>query len=96
MPGQSGDEADDSPHEAKALEAAAQPRWFPTRDLGSLTARMDISRDGEMAPYGDELAGSSEAKSGPEQTAGAGLRAVGTGGHTAGRRDEYWRLIPDF
>ena len=53
--GESGNAADDSDYQAKALEAAAQGRLVPDAELGTLTARMHTSRGGQMAPYGDNL-----------------------------------------
>jgi hypothetical protein len=66
--GQPGDEVDDAAYEAKALEAAAHGRLVSDAELRSLSARIHIGRGGQMAPYGDEVASSSETKPGLEQS----------------------------
>ena len=66
--GQPGDEVDDAAYEAKALEAAAHGRLVSDAELRSLSARIHIGRGGQMAPYGDDVASSSETKSGLEQS----------------------------
>jgi hypothetical protein len=66
--GEQGDEANDSLYEAKALEAAAHGRLVADREVERLTARLHVSRSGQMSPYGDDLERSSETKSGLEQS----------------------------
>ncbi len=65
--GQSGDEANDSAYEAKALRAAAHGQLVPDAELGSLSARIHVSRSGQMAPYGDSVASNSETQADLEQ-----------------------------
>ncbi|SAL84214.1 hypothetical protein AWB67_06621 [Caballeronia terrestris] len=65
--GESGNTAEDSDYQAKALEAAAEGRLVPDAEPGTLTARMHTSRRGQMAPYGDEVQKNSETKLGLEQ-----------------------------
>ena len=65
--GQSGNESNDSAYETKALEAAAHGRLVPDAQLASLSSRIHVSRGGQMAPYGDSVASSSETQSALEQ-----------------------------
>jgi hypothetical protein len=66
--GDRGDEANDSLYEAKALEAAAHGRLVADNEIERLTARLHVSRSGQMSPYGDDLERSSETKDGLEQS----------------------------
>lgn len=65
--GKSGDESKDSAYETKALEAAAHGRLVPDAQLASLSARIHVSRGGQMAPYGDSVTSSSETHTALEQ-----------------------------
>jgi hypothetical protein len=56
--------ADDAPYGAKVLDAAAYGRLVPDAELGSLTARVHVSRGGQLAPFGDNTGGMSERKVG--------------------------------
>jgi len=49
-----GSETSDAQYEKKALEAAAYEKLVPDAELGSLTARMHVSRSGPLEPYGDD------------------------------------------
>jgi len=49
-----GSETSDAQFEKKALEAAAYEKLVPDAELGSLTARMHVSRSGPLEPYGDD------------------------------------------
>jgi hypothetical protein len=60
--------ANETAYKAKAPKAAARGRLVSDSALGILTARMHVSRVGQMAPYGDSLAVSSETKESLEQT----------------------------
>lgn len=66
--GELGDTTDDAQYIAKALEAAAHGRLVPDADLATLTARMHVSRRGQISPYGDDLERNSETKTGLEQS----------------------------
>jgi hypothetical protein len=57
----------DAAYETKALEAAANARLIPDVDLHGLTARIHVSRGGQMEPYGDKLNSNSETKVALEQ-----------------------------
>ena len=89
---QSGDLVDDAAYEAKALEAAAHGRLVPDAELGSLSARKHVSRGGQMAPYGDDVAGRSETKAALEQTVRERAYFLWEqDGCPAGRANEYWQ-----
>lgn len=66
--GELGDAADDSLYEAKALQAATHGRLVADDEIERLTARLHVSRSGQMSPYGDDLERSSETKDGSEQS----------------------------
>ena len=51
----------------KALEAAGNAKLVPNEDLGSLNAKMHISRGGQLTPYGDPHGVLAETKSGLDQ-----------------------------
>lgn len=65
--GELGDVTDDRMYEWKALDAAAHGRLVPDDELAGLTARLHVSRGGQMSPYGDDVERSSETKVGLEQ-----------------------------
>ena len=65
--GELGDVPDDAAYEQKALEAAAHGRLVPDAELRSLTARIHVSRGGQLSSYGDEVQRDSETKVGLEQ-----------------------------
>jgi len=89
--GQPGDEVDDAAYEAKALEAAAHGRLVSDAELGSLSARIHIGRGGQMAPYGDDVASSSETKPGLEQNVRERAYFLWEqDGRPVGRAEEYW------
>jgi hypothetical protein len=88
--------ADEAAYEAKALEAAAHGRLVPDSELGTLTARIHVSRGGQMAPYGDNLAGNSETKASLEQTVRERAYLLWKeDGMPEGRADEYWHRAHD-
>lgn len=87
---------DDVKYIAKALEAASHGQLVPDAHLGSLTARMHISRSGQMAPYGDNLAGNSETKAGLEQAVRERAHLLWEqDGRPEGRAEEYWHRALD-
>ena len=65
--GELGDAPDDAAYEAKALEAAANGRLVPDDELAHLTARIHVTRGGQMSSYGDDVQSNSETKLGLEQ-----------------------------
>jgi Protein of unknown function (DUF2934) len=88
--------ADETAYKAKALEAAAHGRLVSDSELGTLTARMHVSRGGQMAPYGDNLAGDSETKASLEQTVRERAYLLWEeDGMPEGRADEYWHRALD-
>ena len=88
--------ADDSEYLAKALEAAAHGRLVPDAELGTLTARMHTARGGQMAPYGDDVQGNSETKSGLEQAVRERAYLLWEKeGRPEGRAEEYWHRALD-
>ena len=94
--GDSGDGANDTAYEAKALEAAAHGRLVSDAELGSLSARMHINRGGQMAPYGDDLGGSSETKAGLEQSVRERAYLLWEQDECPeGRAEEYWHRALD-
>jgi len=75
----------------KAVEAAAQGQLVPDAELGSLTARMHVSRGGQMAAYGDDRDRRSETKVGLEQEIRERAYLLWEkDGCPAGYADEYW------
>ena len=93
---ESDNEADDAKYKAKALEAASHGRLVPDADLGSLTARMHVSRGGRMAPSGDNLPGDSQTKVGLEQVVRERAYFLWEQeGRPGGRAEEYWHRALD-
>ena len=87
----SGGSASDDDYKAKALEAAAHGRLVPDAELGSLTARMHVSRGGPLQPYGDQVSSTSETKLGLEQAVRERAYFLWEQeGRPEGRADEYW------
>jgi hypothetical protein len=85
------DSATDAEFEAKALEAAAHGQLVPDDELDALTARMHISRGGQMQPYGDDVDCDSETKAGLEQEVRERAYFLWVqDGSPEGRSDEYW------
>ena len=94
--GETGSEVEDVAYEKKALEAAAHGRLVSDAELESLTARMHVSRGGQMAPYGDDLVNSSETKLGLEQSVRERAYFLWErDGCPEGRPEEYWHRALD-
>jgi hypothetical protein len=75
----------------KALEAAAQGRLVPDNELRSLTARIHVSRGGQMSSYGDDVQGDSETKVGLAHVVRERAYALWEqDGCPEGRVEEYW------
>lgn len=82
---------DDAAYLAKALEAAAHGRLVPDSELGTLTARMHVSRGGQMEPFGDTISSTSETKLGLEQAIRESAHHLWENdGRPEGRSEEYW------
>jgi hypothetical protein len=93
---ESGGSASDAEYKAKALAAAAHGQLVPDAELGSLTARMHLSRGGPMQPYGDEISTTSETKLGLEQAVRECAYFLWEQeGRSEGRADEYWHRALD-
>jgi len=93
---EAGGAAGDAEYEAKALEAAAHGRLVPDAELGSLTARMHVSRGGPLQPYGDGIGTTSETKLGLEQAVRERAYSLWEQeGRPEGRADEYWHRALD-
>lgn len=94
--GELGDATDDSLYEAKALEAAANGRLVPDSEIERLTARLHVSRSGQMSSYGDDLERSSETKNGLEQSVRERAYALWEqDGRPEGRTEVYWHRALD-
>ena len=94
--GELGDAPDDAAYEMKALEAAASGRMVPDNELAKLTARIHVSRGGQMSSYGDDVQGDSETKLGLEQAIRARAYALWEqDGRPEGRVNEYWHRAFD-
>lgn len=93
---ESDNDADDTKYKAKALEAASHGQLVPDADLGSLTARMHVSRGGRMAPSDDNLARDSQTKVGLEQVVRERAYLLWEQeGCPEGRAEEYWHRALD-
>lgn len=89
--GEEGDFPDEAAYKAKALEAAAHARLVPDSELVGLTARLHVSRGGQMAPYGDNIDMNAETKITLEQAVRE--QAYLLWEHDScqeGRTEEYW------
>ena len=78
----------------KALEAAAHAKLVPNEELETLTAKMHVSRGGQLTPYGDRhgRAGGNQGGSGPVR-ARAAYFLWEKAGRPEGRADEFWRQV---
>ena len=93
---EAGGATGDAEYEAKALEAAAHGRLVPDAELGSLTARMHVSRGGPLQPYGDGIGTTSETKLGLEQAVRERAYLLWEQeGRPEGRADECWHRALD-
>lgn len=94
--GELGDATDDSLYEAKALEAAASGRLVPDNEVERLTARLRVSRSGQMSSYGDDLDQSSETKGGLEQEVRERAYSLWEqDGRPNGANETYWHQALD-
>ncbi|OZI62147.1 DUF2934 domain-containing protein [Bordetella genomosp. 11] len=91
-----GEAGDDAAYVAKALEAAANGRLVPDAELVGLSARIHVSRGGQLAPVGDETAPDSETKQGLEQSVRDRAYFLWErAGRPEGRADEFWHRALD-
>jgi hypothetical protein len=94
--GELGKTAEDADYEAKALAAAAHEQLVPDAELGTLMARIHVCRRGQMAPFGDHLAGDSETKVGLERIVRERAHSLWEqDGRPERRSDEYWHRALD-
>jgi hypothetical protein len=77
----------------KALSAAAHAQLVPTEELEMLSARMHVSRRGQLTPYGDSLDITTETKAGLEQIVRERAYLLWEqAGCPEDRQDEFWHL----
>src|ERR1700729_1786875 len=75
----------------KALEAAANAKLVPNKDLETLSAHMHISRSGPLEPYSDPLGVLAETKEGLDQVVRERAFSLWEqAGRPDGRADEFW------
>jgi hypothetical protein len=83
--------ATDSDYEKKALDAARHGQLVPDSELEGLTARMHVSRGGQMQPFGDAVASDSETKAGLEEEVRKRAYFLWeVDGRPEGQTQEYW------
>ncbi len=81
----------DEAFKEKALEAAANAHLVPNEELGSLNAKMHISRGGQLTPYGDSHGVLAETKAGLDQVVRERAYALWDhAGRPNGRADDFW------
>ncbi len=82
---------DERDYEAKALEAARHGQLVPDDELCLLTARMHISRGGQLQPFGDDVDCNSETKEGlKEEVRQRAYFLWEQAGRPEGKSKEYW------
>ncbi|WP_334187361.1 DUF2934 domain-containing protein [Noviherbaspirillum sp.] len=88
--------SDEAAYLVKALEAAANARLAPDDELHELTARIHVSRGGQLEPYGDGLNSDSETKAGLEQLVREQAYLLWEqNGCPEGKADEFWHRALD-
>ncbi|SOE90572.1 Protein of unknown function [Burkholderia sp. YR290] len=94
--GELEDAADESLYESKALDAATHGRLVHDDEIAGLTARLHVSRRGQMSPYGDNVELSPETKVGLEQSVRERAYALWEqDGRLDGRTEVYWHRALD-
>ena len=84
--------ADEETFKQKALEAAGHAKLVPNEELESLSAKMHVSRGGQLTPYGDPLGVLAETKAGLDQFVRDGAYFLwDEAGRPEGRADDFWR-----
>jgi hypothetical protein len=84
--------ADEDAFKEKALEAAGHAKLVPNEELGSLNAKMHVSRGGQLTPYGDPLGVLAETKEGLDQFVRDHAYFLWEqAGRPEGRADDFWR-----
>ena len=75
----------------KALEAAANAKLVPNKELESLDARMHVSRGGQLTPFGDPHGVLAETKAGLDQVVRERAYLMWEqAGRPDGRADDFW------
>ena len=75
----------------KALEAAANAKLVPNKELETLSASMHVSRSGPLEPYLDPLGVLAETKAGLDQVVRERAFLLWEqAGRPDGRADEFW------
>ena len=83
---------DEDAFKQKALEAAGNAKLVPNEELGSLTAKMHVSRGGQLTPYGDPLGVLAETKAGLDQfVRDRAYFLWHEAGQPEGRAEDFWR-----
>ena len=83
--------ADEEAFKQKALEAAAHAKLVPNQELESLTAKIHVSRGGQLTPYGDPLGVLAETKAGLDQfVRDRAYFLWEQAGRPEGRADDFW------
>jgi Protein of unknown function (DUF2934) len=94
--GERGQEASDAEYEAKALEAAAHGALVPNAELAGLTARVHVSRGGQLANYDDSVDSGSETRADLQQDVRTRAYLLWEqDGRPEGRAEEYWQRALD-
>jgi hypothetical protein len=86
-----GEAPNDAAYQTKALAAASYAQLAPDADLKNLTARMHVSRSGQLEPYGDDLDLRSQTKQGLDQVVRERAYFLWKmDGCPHGSADDYW------
>ncbi len=87
---------DEATYLVKALEAAGNARLAPDADLHELTARIHVSRGGQLEPFGDNLNSDAETKARLEQLVRERAYLLWEqNGCPEGKADEFWHRALD-
>jgi Protein of unknown function (DUF2934) len=83
--------ADEETFKQKALEAADHAKLVRNEELESLTAKMHVSRGGQLIPYGDPHGVLAETKAGLDQVVRERAYLLWEqAGRPEGRADDFW------
>ena len=87
----SGLPVEEAAFKEKALEAAGNAKLVPNEELGGLSAKMHISRGGQLTPYGDPHGVLAETKAGLDQVVRERAYLLWEhAGRPNGRADNFW------
>src|SRR5208283_5492 len=83
---------DEEAFKQKALEAAGHAKLVPNQELNGLTAKIHVSRGGQLTPYGDPLGVLAETKAGLDQFVRERAYFLWEqAGRPEGVADDFWR-----